>query len=142
MIRYSYSKKITSDEIIELYGAVGWIDKKIAKENGKSLIELAEDIASSFRNSQVVVSAREGGKLVGVIRGITDKIDVGLIVGLAVNPDFKRQGIGSKLLKKCIEKYPSIKWNLSSSSEAERFYLGQGFEENKEKGFSNGEGLF
>ena len=65
----------------------------IARQSGRTLTEIAEEIVTSFKNSQVVVSARENSKLIGVVRGITDKVDMGLVVGLAVNPAFRGQGI-------------------------------------------------
>ena len=52
-----------------------------------------------FENSDLIVTAWNGSKLVGVSRTITDWVWCSYLADLAVSPDYKRSGIGKKLIE-------------------------------------------
>lgn len=51
-----------------------------------------------FHNSNLVITAWEGEKLVGICRSITDWVWCCYLSDLAVNPDYKKRGIGKTLI--------------------------------------------
>jgi N-acetylglutamate synthase-like GNAT family acetyltransferase len=63
-----------------------------------------ERIKKMFENSNLVVSAWDENKLVGVCRTITDWVWCSYLADLAVSPDYKKSGIGKKLIEITKEK--------------------------------------
>jgi predicted N-acetyltransferase YhbS len=57
-----------------------------------------------FENSNLVISAWDEDKLVGVCRTITDWVWSSYLADLAVSPDYKKSGIGKKLIEITKEK--------------------------------------
>jgi ribosomal protein S18 acetylase RimI-like enzyme len=51
-----------------------------------------------FENSDLIVTAWDENKLVGVSRAITDWVWCSYLADLAVSPDCKKSGIGKKLI--------------------------------------------
>ena len=51
-----------------------------------------------FENSDLIITAWDEDKLVGVCRTITDWVWCSYLADLAVSPDYKRSGIGKKLI--------------------------------------------
>ena len=84
----------TPEQIIELY-------------NNAALQRPTNDperIKKMFENSNLVVSAWDENKLVGVCRSITDWVWCSYLADLAVSPDYKKSGIGKKLIALTKEK--------------------------------------
>ncbi len=63
-----------------------------------------ERIKKMFENSDLIVTAWYGEKLVGLSRTITDWVWGSYLADLAVNPDYKKSGIGRKLIELTREK--------------------------------------
>jgi ribosomal protein S18 acetylase RimI-like enzyme len=61
-------------------------------------------IRTMFENSDLIVTAWDGSKLAGVARIITDWVWCSYLADLAVSPDYKRSGIGKKLVELAREK--------------------------------------
>lgn len=57
-----------------------------------------------FENSNLMISARDGNKLVGLIRCLTDHVWYTFLADLAVDPEYKKLGIGKKLIELVREK--------------------------------------
>ncbi len=55
-------------------------------------------LETMLRNADVIVTAREGGRLVGVSRAITDFAYCCYLSDLAVDAAYQNQGIGRRLL--------------------------------------------
>jgi N-acetylglutamate synthase-like GNAT family acetyltransferase len=55
-------------------------------------------IRAMFENSDLIVTAWDDNKLVGVSRTITDWVWCSYLADLAVSPDYKKSGIGKKLI--------------------------------------------
>jgi predicted N-acetyltransferase YhbS len=79
----------TAEEIIELYDLAGLSRPTNDKER----------IRKMYENSNLVISAWDNGKLVGVSRSITDWVWSCYLADLAVNPSYKGSGIGRKLVE-------------------------------------------
>lgn len=56
-------------------------------------------IRRMFENSDLIVTAFHGDKLVGVCRCITDWVWCCYLSDLAVDPEYKRNGIGKQLIQ-------------------------------------------
>ena len=89
MIQYSTENLPEANEIIELYRAAGL----------PRPIDDPERITAMYANSDIIVSARSDGKLVGVARTVTDKVWSAYLADLAVDPSLQRSGIGRRLVE-------------------------------------------
>jgi N-acetylglutamate synthase-like GNAT family acetyltransferase len=84
----------TVQQIIELYDNAG-----LPRPTND-----AERIQKMFENSDLIVTAWDHEKLVGVSRNITDWVWCCYLADLAVSPDYKKEGIGRKLIELTKEK--------------------------------------
>lgn len=115
-VRYSKTKDIPIDQLIELYKSVGW-EKQNARASKDSIL------SQKYKNSDIVISAWIGKELVGVVRAITDRVLSGVIFSLAVRKQYQRKGIGKELVKRCMNNYPEINWYLASiNKKTDKFY--------------------
>ena len=99
MITYQTTKTIKDLDLRPLYEAVGW----------KSYTERVTDLSALVANAQLVLSAWDNEKLVGLIRTVGDGISIQYVQDILVLPDYQNKGIGSELLKKIIEKSKDIR---------------------------------
>lgn len=87
-IEYKIHDKVTADEIIELYRDAGLTRP----------IDDPDRIERMYAGSNLIVTARENGKLVGVSRAITDGAWSTYLADLAVSPKAQKSGIGKRLV--------------------------------------------
>lgn len=88
-IEYRVNDKVTADEVIDLY-----LDAGLPRP-----IDDADRIERMYAGSNLVVTARENGKLVGVSRSITDGAWSTYLADLAVSPNAQKSGIGKRLVE-------------------------------------------
>ncbi len=88
-IRYSASALPDASLVIELYERAGL--PRPTKD--------ADRIKQMFANSDIVITAWDGEKLVGVSRCITDWVWSCYLSDLAVDPGYQRAGIGKRLVE-------------------------------------------
>jgi predicted N-acetyltransferase YhbS len=82
-----------------------------------------------FKNAGLVVTARDNGRLVGVCRSITDWVWCCYLADLAVDPDYKQNGIGKALIDATKEKLGGqVMILLLSVPTAMEYYPKVGFE--------------
>lgn len=93
-IEYSFIKRPTADEIIVLYEKAGLPRPTNDKER----------IQKMFDHSNLIVTAWDNDRLVGVSRSITDWVWSCYLADLAVHPDYKKSGIGKELVRLTKEK--------------------------------------
>lgn len=124
MIFYKEGKALLTDQVFDLYKSMKWTEGK-NKEQHSALIQKV------YENSDIVFSAWDGNKLVGVARVITDQLAHGLIYGLAVNPDYNTEEIAKELISKCMARYPDIEWSVEAEDWEEAIFIGLGFEKSK-----------
>lgn len=109
------------EEILRLYRSVGW----------KGYIDRADVLKAAYANSLCVLGAYDGDELMGIIRAVGDGHTIVFIQDLIVLPQYQRRGIGTKLLKAVIEKYPCVYQMelLTDDTEKTRaFYRSVGFD--------------
>ncbi len=108
------------DEILRLYGAVGW--KAYTADPGA--------LRRGFENSLAVLAAYEGDELLGIIRAVGDGATVVLVQDLLVSPSRQRMGIGSALVRALLDKYPAVRQIQLVTDDTEKtaaFYRAAGF---------------
>ncbi|MEC0257213.1 GNAT family N-acetyltransferase [Paenibacillus lautus] len=81
-------------------------------------------------NADEIITAREGSKLVGFLRAITDYSYCCYISDIAVDTDYQGLGIGRELIKILKDKLgeEEIQYVLTSAPKAAGFYERIGFE--------------
>lgn len=81
-----------------------------------------ERIETMFRNANVVRSAWDGIRLVGLLRAWTDFAFDGFVSDLAIHPEWQGKGLGKRLLD-CLSEYgDGIQWTLHASPLAREYY--------------------
>jgi predicted N-acetyltransferase YhbS len=93
-IIYKFDIVPNADQVIELYDKAGLPRPTNDKER----------ITKMYENSNLIITAWDNGKLVGVSRSLTDFAWSCYLADLAVNPDYKKSGIGKKLIELTKEK--------------------------------------
>ena len=79
----------TTEQIIELY-EYATLPRPIND---------SERIRKMFEHSDLIITAWDGGKLVGLSRTITDWVWCSYLADLAVLPNYKKSGIGKRLIE-------------------------------------------
>ena len=98
-ITYKEEKNISTTELLELYNDAGW----------KAYTSEPEKLAQAVGNSLYVLTARDGNKLIGLLRAVGDGLTIIYIQDILVLQSHKRRGIGSELLKMTLEKYTAVR---------------------------------
>jgi len=77
--------------------------------------------------SNLLITARSEGRLVGVLRGLSDFCYRSFIADLAVSRSHQRKGIGRQLIQVARNQAPEARLFLFSAEEAAPFYEKLGF---------------
>jgi GNAT superfamily N-acetyltransferase len=93
-IEYSFHKRPTVNQIIELYDNAGLPRPTYDKER----------IQKMFDNSNLILTPWDNDLLVGVSRSITDWVWACYLSDLAVRDEYKKEGIGRQLINLTKEK--------------------------------------
>ncbi len=87
------------DDMLELYASVGWTG--YTDHPGK--------MAAMLPGSSWFQTARADGRLVGLVRVVSDDCSVALVQDLLVMPSYQRLGIGKHLLRSAMARYAGIR---------------------------------
>ena len=93
-ITYQETKDFTVAELERLFLSVGW-------DSGR----YPDRLKRGMKNSSQVISAWDGDKLIGLVRGLDDGETVAFLHYLLVDPDYQGQHIGQELMERILEKY-------------------------------------
>lgn len=119
-IEYTDRRGFTRTEISELFSSVNW------EVSGRT-DQLLTALNGGFSN---VISARDGGRLVGLICSMDDGVLTAYIHYLLVQPDYRGCGIGTELLHKMTEIYKNyFRIEVIADNTAADFYRANGFGE-------------
>ena len=122
-IEYRNQKDLPCDELYKLFLAVGWAKEENTTQN------MIDNFNCAFLTSTFVFSAWLDNHLVGCVRVLSDLHFRSIIYDLAVLPEYQKQGIGTELMKRCINMCPSSEWVVQTDS-AKGFYETIGFKQN------------
>jgi predicted N-acetyltransferase YhbS len=90
-IAYSSSTNISADEAIDLY-----IRSKLGERRP---IHNRKAFENMYKHANLIISAWDEDKLVGVSRTLTDFSYVAYLSDLAVDVQYQKQGIGKRLIQ-------------------------------------------
>lgn len=85
-------------------------------------VDDVERIRRMYAGSNLVLTAWDGERLIGILRGWIDGAFDGYVCDLAVHPDYQKQGIGAKLLDLARQGRPEVQWVLRASKIAAKYY--------------------
>ncbi|MDV4936480.1 GNAT family N-acetyltransferase, partial [Enterococcus faecium] len=110
------------DEISELYKSVGWTH--YTKDTAR--------LEKAFEQSESLIKRNGEGKIIGVVRWITDCATIAFIQDILIHPRYQRQGIGKALLNEVLEKITSygpvqIELLTDDTEKTKKFYESVGF---------------
>lgn len=117
-IIYTEERKFTQRQVEELFLSVGWVSGKYP-----------ERLYRALQQSPYVLTAWDGSRLVGLLRGIDDGCMTAFLHYVLVSPQYHHHGIASQLVERAKEHYRDYFYiNLmpEESSNA-RFYERHGF---------------
>lgn len=108
------------DEVIDLYGAVGW----------SSYTGQPEALKRGLENSLLVLAAYDGERLCGLLRAVGDGQTVVLIQDILVSPAYQRRGVGTALMRAVLERFDhvrQIQLTTDNTPKTVAFYESLGF---------------
>ena len=121
MVNITKETSVSIDDVLPLYQAVGWTN----------YTNQPQMLSQSLTHSLAVYLARDGEKIVGLVRLIGDGFSSVFVQDLLVLPSYQRQGIGSTLMKQALSDYKDAYQVQLATEETEKtlgFYRSLGFE--------------
>ena len=121
MIKITKETSVSIDDVLHLYQAVGWTN----------YTNQPQMLAQALSHSLATYLARDGEKIVGLVRLIGDGFSSVFVQDLIVLPTYQRQGIGSTLMKQALSDYKDTYQIQLATEESEKtlgFYRSLGFE--------------
>ena len=121
MINITKETSVSIDDVLHLYQAVGWTNYT----NQPQMLE------QSLAHSLAIYVARDGEKIVGLVRLVGDGFSSVFVQDLIVLPSYQRQGIGSDLMKEALGDYKDAYQVQLATEQTEKnvgFYRSMGFE--------------
>ena len=121
-ITYSSSAKISADQAIDLY-----IRSTLGERRP---IHNRQAFENMYKHANLIISAWDGDKLVGISRSLTDFSYVAYLSDLAVDVQYQKQGIGKQLIEKTkSDLEPECMLVLLAAPKAREYYGPLGFEQ-------------
>ncbi len=116
---YAIEYKPGADEVAEVFRRSGI----------RRPVDDAPRIARMIEHANLIVTARDGGRLVGIARALTDFSFCCYLSDLAVDRDCQRSGIGAELVRRVQEAIgEQAMLLLLAAPEAMDYYPGIGFQ--------------
>ena len=117
-IQYSDTRDLPREAVLSLYRANEW-----------SSAEKPDLLLQALRASHSLVTAWDGSILVGLGNAISDGCLVVYYPHLLVLPDYRRRGIGSRIMQMLIARYKDFHQHIiMADARAIEFYRRCGFE--------------
>src|SRR5574337_242752 len=107
MIDYKIENNLTAEEFIAVLKASTLAERRPVND--------PERVEKMLRNADIVITARENEKLVGVARSVTDFVYCCYLSDLAVDKNYQRSGIGKELIRQTKLSTPQAKLILLSA---------------------------
>lgn len=120
MVTYQLEADLPLQEYIEILNSSGLGKRRPMDDSGH--------LGRMLTGSNLILTAREDGELVGVLRALSDFCYRTFIADLAVTSERQGEGIGRALLQKAKETAPEARLFLFSAEDAEGFYQKLGFQ--------------
>ncbi|SFF41288.1 GNAT family N-acetyltransferase [Thermoflexibacter ruber] len=114
MITYQIEEKLTAEEFIEVL-----VNSTLGERRP---IHDIERINQMLQHANLIATARNEGKLVGVARALTDFAFCTYLSDLAVDGEYQKQGIGKELIRMIKNHAPKAKLILLAAPKAIHYY--------------------
>ena len=114
MIKYQIENNISPNEFKEL------LIKSALGE--RRPVDDFERIKAMVENANLIITARDELKLVGVARSVTDFVYCTYLSDLAVDDEYQKQGIGKELIRLTKRETPKATTILLSAPKAVDYY--------------------
>lgn len=85
-------------------------------------IDEPETLSKMLQHGNLIITAREDGKLIGVARSLTDFLYCTYLSDLAVDEAYQKRGIGKELIRQTKLTTPKAKLILLSAPKAVHYY--------------------
>ena len=121
MIKIIKETSVSIDDVLPLYQAVGWTN----------YTNQPQMLAQALSHSLATYLARDGEKIVGLVRLVGDGFSSVFVQDLIVLPSYQRQGIGSNLMKEALADYKDayqVQLATEETGKTLGFYRSLGFE--------------
>ena len=116
-ITYTTSRDFTQSDLQDLFLSVSW-----------SSGHFPEKLFAATKNYETVISAWDGGRLVGLAAAMDDGVMTAYVHYLLVRPEYQRRGIGRRLVELVKDRYRNyLRLMLLSYDAAVPFYESCGF---------------
>ena len=99
-IQYFANREITAEQAIALYRKTSLGERRP--------IDSPEPFEQMLKHANLIVTAWDENRLVGISRTLTDFVYVAYLSDLAVDESYQKQGIGSRLLGLAREHTPTM----------------------------------
>ena len=119
MIEYKVGNNLDLDEVIELYRASTLGERRPVGERDR--------MQKMLQHANLVITAWDGGLMVGIARSLTDFAYCTYLSDLAVRLSHQRQGIGKELVRRTREEAGPAKIILLAAPKAVDYYPHIGF---------------
>ena len=114
---YKYEKDIPKEYLVKLFQSVGW-----------KTAEYPNRLHTAIKNSEYVMSVWDKECLVALISAISDGAINVFITYLLVEPNYQKQGLGTKLMQDFCKKFKGYgRRILSTELDKEKYYNKFGF---------------
>lgn len=114
MITYQIERSLSPEEFKEL------LIKSTLGE--RRPVDDFERIKAMVENANLIITARDDQKLVGVARSVTDFVYCTYLSDLAVDHDYQKQGIGKELIRLTKRHTPKATTILLAAPKAADYY--------------------
>lgn len=122
-IEYRSNFKISVEEALRLY--------RLSTLGKRRPIDRPDIFEAMLNNSNLIITAWDADRLVGISRLLTDFAYVAYLADLAVDLEYQRNGIGKQLINESKKRLgPECKIVLLSAPNANEYYPRIGFEHN------------
>jgi len=123
-IKYKINQSITTDQFIELLKQSRLAERRPIANN--------DCMQGMISNSNLIVSAWDNDKLIGIARSVTDFHYACYLSDLAVDKQYQQQGVGKQLQSVTQDQLgPECKLILIAAPTANEYYKHIGFSQNE-----------
>ena len=120
MIAYRTGNDLDLDAVIELYVDSTLGERRPVSERSR--------MQRMLEHANLVVTAWDGARMVGISRSLTDFVYATYLSDLAVRKSYQRTGIGRELVRLTRDAAPRAMLILLAAPAAEKYYPHIGFE--------------
>jgi ribosomal protein S18 acetylase RimI-like enzyme len=121
-MKLNEADNFSAAELSDLYRSVQWL----------AYADRSKELAEAVTRSTYVVSARDGERLVGMARCLSDDWSIFYLQDVLVHPEYQNQGLGKKLLDQCLHRFAHVRQKVLLTDDEEyqhRMYKSAGYQD-------------